>query len=252
MNQRFQNAEIKLVRKQFADDALYRAICRIGLKLEAELTGFGMCPEECFMEVKELLSDIAGAGGQMPGDSLEALWLAKYNEFCRTDRRVDSGIISKAVGIVFGFAANAVGGGSNPFYRYTLARQLIEVVAGHKFEGWDSTLYEICDVPLPDGWFDSFLHNDEPDETSDGLPLLGVLNTNRAQKYFQKAIDKGWISLEADGRMKWNQIGSRGGGIQLAYFCRRVYDPAFPYKNKAKKNAARLYSDTMEKSPGIV
>ena len=58
MNQRFQNAEIRLVSEQYADNELYHAVSSIGQQLEAELTGFGLCPEECFMEVLELLSAV--------------------------------------------------------------------------------------------------------------------------------------------------------------------------------------------------
>ena len=53
MNQRFQNAEIRLVSEQYADNELYHAVSSIGQQLEAELTGFGLCPEEGFMEVLE-------------------------------------------------------------------------------------------------------------------------------------------------------------------------------------------------------
>ena len=50
MNQRFQNAEIKHVSEQYAENELYKAVSSIGLQLENELKEFGLCPEECFME----------------------------------------------------------------------------------------------------------------------------------------------------------------------------------------------------------
>lgn len=72
------------------------------------------------------------------------------------------------------------------------------------------------------------LYSEEGEYTSEiqsesGLPLPGSLNTNRAQTYFQKAIEKGWMSLE-DNKLIWLGIGARAHDSQLAYFCGRVYD----------------------------
>lgn len=237
MNQRYQNAEIEAVREKYADNELYRAVCSIGLTLEAELTGFGLCPEECFTEVLEILSAIADVGDAMHQDDLDEMWLRKYNEYMRLDRHVDGDIIGKAVGIVFGFAALAVDSSSHPFYRYTLARELTEIVCNHKFDGWEDTLDKIFEVPLPDGWFDRFV-GEEPEGESDGLPLPGVLNTNRAQEYFQKAIDKGFIKVE-NKRFSWIGIGKSGYHAQLAYFCGRVYE----YKHSATGNHGAMFPE---------
>ena len=62
MNQRFHQEEIKHVSDQYAENELYKAISTIGQQLESELTGFGLCSEECFMEVLELLTAIAEKG----------------------------------------------------------------------------------------------------------------------------------------------------------------------------------------------
>lgn len=62
MRQRFQSAEIEFVSEFYADNELYQAVCCIGEQLEAELTEFGMCPEECFAETMELLSAIGTKG----------------------------------------------------------------------------------------------------------------------------------------------------------------------------------------------
>lgn len=50
MKTRFQNEEIEAVSDLYAENHLYRAVCKIGPQLEAELTEFGLCPEECFAE----------------------------------------------------------------------------------------------------------------------------------------------------------------------------------------------------------
>ncbi|MCR4665581.1 MAG: hypothetical protein K5660_09495 [Paludibacteraceae bacterium] len=178
MNQRFQSEEIRFVVEQYGNNELYRAICTIGPRLESELTGFGLCPEECFMEALELLSAIADKGdGILP--ELENVWLRKYNEYNRFDRHVREDVIRKAVGIVFGFTILAIDSSRHPFYRYKLTQQLTMVIANHQFEGWSSTLETIFSVPLADGWFDIFI-NEEP-ESPQGMDSL-TKNANELQQ----------------------------------------------------------------------
>ena len=152
MNQRFQNAEIKLVRDKYAENELYVAVSSIGHQLESELTHFGLCPEECFMEALELLSAIAEKGEDILPE-IESLWLCKENEYRRYDRQVSIDEIRKAVGIVFGFTILAIDSSRYGFYHHTLSEQLTMVVANHKWDGWEATLGQIFDVPLPDGWW---------------------------------------------------------------------------------------------------
>ena len=130
MNQRFQNAEIRLVSEQYADNELYHAVSSIGQQLEAELTGFGLCPEECFMEVLELLSAVNNENDFV--SDIENTWLRKYNEYKRFNR-VENGNanedeIRKAVGIVFAFAVLAIDSSRHRFYRYTLAEQMMSTI----------------------------------------------------------------------------------------------------------------------------
>lgn len=176
MNQRFQNAEIRLVSELYAENELYKAVSSIGPQLESELTAFGLCPEECFMETLELLAAVADKGdGILP--EIDKLWLRKYNEYKRFDRHVGDDEIRKAVGIVFGFAILAIDSSRHPFYRRTLAYKLMQEVACHKWEGWATTLERIFDVPLPDGWFDAYI-DEEPegdDEVADFAKSLDSL-----------------------------------------------------------------------------
>ena len=82
MKQRFQNEEIRRVSEQYAGNELYKAVSSIGPQLESELTEFGLCAEECFVETLELLTAIADkADGILP--EIEHLWLRKYNEYKR-------------------------------------------------------------------------------------------------------------------------------------------------------------------------
>ena len=160
MNQRFQNAEIRAVSEQYAENMLYKAVCTIGLQLENEMKEFGLCQEECFIETIELLSVIAEKGVDILPE-LDNIWLRKENEYRRYDRHVNEDEIRKAVGIVFGFAVIAIDSSTNRFYRYKLTEQLAHTVANHKFAGWQTTLGKIFSIPLPDGWFDTFI-NEEP------------------------------------------------------------------------------------------
>lgn len=227
MNQRFRQEEIERISKQYADDELYKAICYIGHQLESEMKDFGLCSEECLCETYELLSAIADKGRDFQGDADE-WWLRKYNEYRRFDRHVNEDDILKAIGIVVGFAVLALDSSTHKFYRYTLSEQLMLIVASHKFDGWQSTLDSIFSIPLPDGWFDTFI-DEEPEENE--LPIPKAINTERAQTYFQKAIDKGYMKMDG-GKFVWLGVGSRGEKTQLAYFLGRIYG----YKHSANGN----------------
>lgn len=72
------------------------------------------------------------------------------------------------------------------------------------------------------------LYSEEGEYTSEiqsgsGLPLPDSLNTNRAQTYFQKAIDHGLLKIE-NGKFSWNTIGGKGKNVQIAYFCGKVFE----------------------------
>lgn len=86
MNQRFQNAEIKLVSERYAENELYKAVKSLGTQLENDMTEFGLCPEECFMETLELLSIIAEKGEDVLPE-VNTRWLDKENEYRRFNRR---------------------------------------------------------------------------------------------------------------------------------------------------------------------
>lgn len=179
MNQRFQNAEIKLVSEQYAENKLYQAICTIGLQLENELKEFGLCPEECFMETLELLSAIADKGEEILPE-IENFWLRKENEYRRYDRQVSVDEIRKSVGIVFGFVILTIDSSQHKFYRYTLSEQLTMVVANHKWDGWQTTLCHIFEVPLPDGWFDAYI-DEEPEDDGGLADFTKSVNSLRKQ-----------------------------------------------------------------------
>lgn len=182
MNQRFQQEEIRRVSEQNAGNELYSSISSIGPQLESEFQ-FGLCAEECFMEVRELLSTVADRGEGILAD-VERIWFDKFNEYRRFDRHMNEDDVRTAVGIVFGFTILALDSSRHPFYRYTLVRRLTQVVAGHQFDGWTTTLGRIFSVPLPDGWFDAFI------EEGNTSSLISASKRSKAAKPKKKAERK--------------------------------------------------------------
>ncbi len=245
MNQRFQNEEIELVSKRYAENELYKAINSIGSQLESELTEFGLCPEECFIETLELLSAIADKGEDFLSD-IDNYWLRKHNEYRRFDRRVSEGEISKTIGIVFGFAVLAIDSSHNVFYRYNLTKQLTQTIAKHKFDGWETTLDCIFSVPLSDGWLDRFIE-DEPQE-GDELSLPKELDTKRARKYFSRALEKKYMEKLNNGKFRWIGTNNKGNRSELAYFCGKIYN----YKHSITGNNGESFpEDALNKLFGV-
>lgn len=93
----------------------------------------------------------------------------------------------------------------------------------------------LYDEPCEDGI--SGIKNNKPTEkqqtTGDKppLPIPMALNTQRAQKYFMKAIEKGYMKVEKSN-FSWLGVGLNGKKSQLAYFCGLVYE----YKNSINGN----------------
>lgn len=234
MNQRFQQEEIISVSEQYAENELYKAVSTIGQQLESELPEFGLCPEECFMDTLELLSVIADKGEDILSE-VENMWLRKSNEYRRFDRNVNDNEICKAVGIVFGFAILAIDSSRHPFFHHTLPEKLTQVIANHKFDYWSVTLEKIFSVPLPDGWFDTFVNEEF---TKEDLLLPKAINTERAQTYFRKAMNKGYMKRDGDA-FSWIGVGTKGVKSQLAYFLGLV----FGYRHSVNGNNGTVFPE---------
>ena len=245
MNQRFQSEDISRVSEQYSNNELYQAISKIGAQLESEMGKFGMCSEECFMEVLELLTAIADRGENIMEEA-DNFWLRKFNEYRRHDRHVDEDDIRKAVDIVFGFAVLAVDSSKHPFYRYTLTDRLTNIIARNKFEGWQSTLDRIFSIPLADGWFDAFI-NDDPDEDNE-IKLPKELDTAMARKYFSIAIRNGYMAKNGENNYHWYGTGDKGILSQLAYFCGKVYGYRYTISGNSGQN---FPEDSLNKLFGV-
>lgn len=234
MNQRYQNEKIRRAAERYAGNGLYEAIRPTVGQLEAESDEFGLCPEECFDETVELLNEIAGKGGDILPET-DSLWLGKENEYWRLDRSVSRDGIRRAVATVFGFVILAVDSSRHPFYRQTLARQLMQTVARHQPAGWASLLGRILSVPLPDGWFDAFI-GAEPEDGGDVTALPKDLDTPRARRYFAEAVRLGYMEKADGGKYRWLGVGGKGVQSQLAYFCGRVYEYKYTVSGNAGKD----------------
>lgn len=235
MNQRYQNEEIRRAAERYAGNGLYEAIRPTVRQLEAESEEFGLCPEECFDEVTELLAAIAARGGDILPEA-DGLWLGKENEYWRLDRSVSRDGIRRAVATVFGFVILAVDSSRHPFYRQTLARQLMQTVARHRPAGWASLLGRILSVPLADGWFDAFIGAEPEDGGDDVTALPKDLDTPRARRYFVEAVRLGYMERADGGRYRWQGTGDRGSVSQLAYFCGKVYNYVHTVSGNAGEN----------------
>ena len=172
------------------------------------------------MDTQELLSDIIEKGEDFLAET-ENLWLRKYNEYKRFDRHMGDEDVRKAVGVVFGFTILATNSSKNLFYYYTVSRQLMEVVAYHKFNGWTSILERIFSVPLIDGWFDICLTNEF--DGSNNLQLPKELDTKKARQYFAKAIQKKYMEKVGNYKYHWIGTNDKENRSELAYFCGKVY-----------------------------
>lgn len=58
---------------------------------------------------------------------------------------------------------------------------------------------------------------------SNRIPLPPELDTENAQKYFQKAIARGYMEIVGEDQFKWIGTVEKGRLSQLAYFCGCVY-----------------------------
>lgn len=181
MNQRFQREEIKRVHEKYASNKLYTAIRSIGADLEAEQPGFGMCTEECFVEVMEVLSFIAGKEDSIASTDIEGLWKDKYNEYRRFDRQVGNDEIRKVIGIVFGYTALALSSSESRFYRFTVCRMVQENIIDNEPEDFDSTIDRIFDVQLEDGWFDNFMEGNNM-ETYENIIFKDNVDVSKVMK----------------------------------------------------------------------
>lgn len=75
-------------------------------------------------------------------------------------------------------------------------------------------------------------------QSQTGLPLPRSINTERAQTYFQKAIDNGLLKRENE-KFSWITIGKKGQNAQIAYFCGKIFE----YKHSINGNIGTSFPE---------
>ena len=243
MNQRFQNEEIKRVSEQYAQNELYKAICQIGGQLEAELTEFGLCSEECVVETLALLTIIAEKGKDVLPE-LDNIWLRMHNEYKRFDRQVGDEEIRKAVGIVFGFTILALATSSHHFYKFKLTRQLLQTIVSHKFEDWSTTIDKIFSLPLPLGWFDSFIYVESEEEAGTERREPGAKATKFTDFIINSSESEEVISVVRENIRSGTPQQTAFviiGGIEAGKISRNVSTPSIEREFKVNANSIKPY-----------
>lgn len=92
-----------------------------------------------------------------------------------------------------------------------------EFVLPRLFKQRKNELVKICRIKIA--------ANPDTHRVDDSLNLPPDLNTERARKYFQRAIDAGFMA-KTDSGYKWLFGGNNRSKARLAYFIEKVYCPA--------------------------
>lgn len=70
------------------------------------------------------------------------------------------------------------------------------------------------------------------------LFLPPILDTERSQKFFKKALDCNYMQI-VNGKIGWVGTGDKGTNTQLAYFCGRIYN----YENSINGNVGENFPE---------
>ena len=82
--------------------------------------------------------------------------------------------------------------------------------------------------------------------TKDTTFILSVeLDTEKAQKAFCNAIEKGWMKAKTNGCLEWLGIGWIGKQAQLSYLCARIY--GYQYDVNRGNVGERIPYDALER-----
>ena len=117
----------------------------------------------------------------------------------------------------------------------SLMPRAIDPLASNMYK-WMDTYFSSTDSLTDE--IENVMNPNKANVAQTGLPLPNSLDTKRAQTYFQRAIDKGWISLEAN-KWIWHGIGANAHKSQLAYFCGKVYE----YKHSINGNVGTSFPE---------
>ena len=138
-------------------------------------------------------------------------------------------------------------------------KQGLKIVAGILFDGQIKPPGRLCPGYDYKGR-DVYLRNTIPyyrllaEECESRIPLQlnGSANTERAQKYFRKAIKKGWIIQKQKGKFDWGAFKTPKRGANdtaWAYFIAKVYEFDYNGNNINTNQLPRKYLEDLFSMP---
>lgn len=242
---RFQQNQRNKLKEHFRNHIYYK-LCR-----QTHDVFLQHCPtiilstEELFTDAARTLDNLL-TEGDFEAELCRDLWadtLADYRQKDGTD--ADAATTQAEVAMLFYAVMYGIQSVCNSHYRGKLKRVLhtsihmmwnkqeqkncnaieslmpgvIDPLASIMYE-WMKTYFTSTDCLTDE--IENVMNPNKANVAQTGLPLPSSLNTKRAQTYFQRAIDKKWLSLEAN-KLIWHGIGANAHKSQLAYFCGQVY-----------------------------
>lgn len=220
--------------------------------------GFQAAYPEVTISVEQLLADavewldelLSVGGGAL--ECCDDLWndvLQMYRERDGQHERVEQSQVK--VAMVFYLLMYCMGATDHAYYRGSLLSRLFVIIHSRwqpeqcrqmeqrlapEVDPLTAEMFQWMEEYFRSEW--SLLADEEDDPNTDltasaaangqqpgdgRLPLPAELDTERAQIYFQKAIEAGWMSY-SEGQFVWHGLTTKGALTQLAYFCGLVYE----------------------------
>ena len=243
---RYQQSQRSKLRAHFRGHVYYKLCQRTREVFLQHCPTIILSTEELFADAARILDDLL-TEGDFDTERCVDLWTDSMADYRRKDGTdADAATTQAEVAMLFYAVMFGLQSVRHSHYRGRLQRVLHTSIhrmwnreGQRNCDGIERQMPEAVDHLTGDmcGWMDAYFSSAESltDEIDDilnpdkagqtartGLPLPMVLDTQKAQMYFQKAIDMGWMSLEGN-RFRWQGIGNSAHNSQLAYFCGRVY-----------------------------
>ena len=246
-----QNEEKQDIKRRLAGHVMYRLSRAVRNGFQAAYPEVTISVEQLLTDAVEWLDELLSVGGGAL-ECCDDLWndvLQMYRERDGQHERVEESQVK--VAMVFYLLMYCMGATGHAYYRGSLLSRLFVIIHSrwqpeqcrqmeqrlapevdplteemHRwmeeyFESDRSLLADEDDDPNTDLTASAAANGQQP---GDGrLPLPAELDTERAQIYFQKAIEAGWMSY-SEGQFVWHGLTEKGALTQLAYFCGLVYE----------------------------
>ena len=246
-----QNEERQDIKRRLAGHVMYRLSRAVRNGFQAAYPEVTISVEQLLADAVEWLDELLSVGGGAL-ECCDDLWndvLQMYRERDGQHETVEQSQVK--VAMVFYLLMYCMEAAGHAYYRGSLFNRLYFIIHS-RWQHERCRLMEQRLAPEVDlltaemfQWMEEYFESDrslladedeEPcsdltasasangQQPGDGLlPLPAELNTQRAQIYFFKAIEAGWMSY-SEGRFVWHGLTTKGALTQLAYFCGLVYE----------------------------